>query len=431
MSDRLIIRLPQSELESSSTVDWRLYDAHDQTIDSGHSTINELEQSMLDYSEDVEVSVLVPAETVLLIQFTIPTRQLRQVKQALPFKVEEFIAEDIENVHIATPQPLKLVDGLVDVVVVQHQRLINWLDILLSHKLPPKNIVVDVLCLPFENNSWTLLIDNDRILIRSAELSGMVVAVDDIELILEGLLGQAQSQTTAIMPRLNIISSATQANSQELSTRLATYIRETFPPYEIKESQYHEEITDVLAASVNANVVNNINLLQGGYSVNKHNESGWQQWKVAASIASLGLLSYLLLTLAGGWYFSSQAKHYDQQAVALYKELFPTIRRIVNPKKQMENYLRQTVSTNNSEFLAVLAETAKQLGNPESGQELTVQQLRFDNQRGDLQFEVKSKSLDQLDQLKQRLADAGLSVDINSATEQDNAVMGRIVVRGM
>ncbi len=97
----------------------------------------------------------------------------------------------------------------------------------------------------------------------------------------------------------------------------------------------------------------------------------------------------------------------------------------------MQNYLRISGTSTNTAFLALLAETAKQLGNQDSDLALTVNQLRFDSERGDLQFEVQSQSLDQLDQLKQQLANAGLQVDISSATEQDNIVMGRIVVRSL
>ncbi len=435
MKDRVVIRLPQAELTSSTAVEWIMFDRLGQRIDSDVSNIDQLAERIPNLGDDADVTAIIPDEFVLLTQVSIPSTQMRQIKQALPFMVEELIADDIEDVHIAITEQFDPSQKIVNAAVVQHTLLINWLDVLLSHGISASCIAIDSLCLPFDPNTWTLLADGDRLLIRTDEYAGMAIAAEDFELVFNGLMEQLhvdnESSHIVIKPQFNIVSSAQQQSDQALCSTLVAYLQDNYPDHDVKESFYQESLTEIISTAWFNQPAKGINLLQGGYSVSENNVNSWQRWKLTASIAAVGIISYLLLTLGSGWYFSSQAKHYEQQSVTLYKQLFPNERRIVSPKKQMQNYLRISGTSTNTAFLALLAETAKQLGNQDSDLALSVNQLRFDSERGDLQFEVQSQSLDQLDQLKQQLANAGLQVDISSATEQDNIVMGRIVVRSL
>ena len=207
-------------------------------------------------------------------------------------------------------------------------------------------------------------------------------------------------------------------------------MRQNHQNCEIKVNAYHESITEILASGYSDNrLADRLNLLQGGYAVSRSGDSNWRNWRTLGSVAVIGLLAYLLLVVGSGWYFDNKADSLDAEAVTLYKQLFPNERRIVSPKKQMQNHLRMSGAGTNSYFLPILASLAATLAGDSSEMKLTVDQLRFDATSGELQFQVRSSSIEQLDQLKRELAEIGLEVDINSATEQDDYVMGRLVVR--
>ena len=119
----------------------------------------------------------------------------------------------------------------------------------------------------------------------------------------------------------------------------------------------------------------------------------------------------------------------DAEAVLLYQQLFPNERRIVSPKKQMQNHIRLSGGGKNSDFLPILASLASTLAADSDELKLIVDQLRFDGGSGELQIQLRSSSIEKLEQLKRKLEGIGLEADINSAAEQDDYVMGRLVVR--
>lgn len=427
MSEQLVIRLAETGLNAEQQVDWGLYTAGGQLMDSGSSTLPSIYSQLVQHHSGVSIRVIVPGESVLLTSASVPSRQLRQIKQALPFMVEEIIADDIESVHIAIPSPLNVESALVDVAIVSHRVMVDWLDELYSNQLSPDQLLVDMLCVPHRSASVSLLIDGPNILLRTGDHSGLVLQYDDFQLLFADILAKLTLPSDmSIKPGLNVLYSRDNAPQAD---PVLTYLRDQFGDHDIKAQQYDESVFELIASASCQTQNQQLNLLQGGYAVKNLQNNHWQQWRIAASIAVIGIVSYLLVNLSAGWYFQSEATRIDRQSVALYKELFPNERRVVSPKKQMENHLRSMGVSGNGHFLQLLAETAGQFSAQDDPSALLVEALRFDSGRGDLQFQVQSPSIERLDQLKQLLAQQGLSVEINSATEQDDYIVGRFVVR--
>jgi general secretion pathway protein L len=427
MSEQLVIRLAETGLNSDQQVDWSLYSAAGQKLHHGHSALVDLAGEAAELSAQFEITVIVPGESILLTTALVPSKQLRQIKQALPFMVEELIADDIDSVHIALPTQIDTSGNIIPVAIVSHRVIVDWLDELHSNRLSPAKIVSDVLCLPLQQNTITLLLDQHNVLIRSGDYAGMVVQLDDFKLVFGGLLNDLHP-VGSVAPRcaINLLYSSQQDTSS--AEQLTAQLRSHHPDFEIKASQYDDSAFDIIANAAVMPSASVINLLQGGYAVDKPHSNHWQRWRLAASVAAIGVAIYLFTALSAGWYFEQQADRLDQNAISLYKQLFPNERRIVSPKKQMQNHLRLQGGGSNSHFLQLLADTAQQLSANEPRQ-LLVEALRFDSSLGDLVFQVQSPSIENLDKIKQQLAQHGLAVDINSATEQDDHVVGRFAVR--
>lgn len=435
MKYSLVIRLPQAQIDHNTLVEWLLFDEQLQKTDGTVTVLSDIADAVAEHIEQYDVYVIAPAEDVLLTRVSIPSNQLKQVKQALPFMVEESLACDIETVHLALAENLDLNGGHIDVAVVAHSVLIHWLDMLHSNNLSPRAITVDVLCVPRDELSWSLVVDKQRLLIRTADDAGAACEITDIEMILSAMLRQCSSdidQSGDIKPSIKLIDTRHAERASSLMVKVADYIHNNFPEFEVKQTQYQEESSELLACHYLREFDSTLNLLQGGYRVRSNTDTGFKRWSLVASIAAIGVASYLLVSLASGFYFSQQAKQLDSEAIALYKQLFPNEQRIVSPKKQMQNHLRLMGTSGGTEgFMPLVAQTAKQFAGASANEQLAVQQLRFDSDRNDLQLEVQGQSIEQLDQFKQLLADSGLSVDISSATEQDNRVVGRLIVRKM
>jgi general secretion pathway protein L len=432
MKDTLVIRLLQCDLDQDSLVEWVLFDEQQQKIDGTTTSLSELSGVADEQSDDYQVLVMVAVEDVLLTKISIPSTQMKQVKQALPFMVEEHLACEIENVHLVLPSPLDLSRGSIDVGVVQHSVLIHWLDLLHSNDLSPTGIAVDALCVPRDENAWSLIVDKNRLIFRTAETAGFASELGELEMMIRSVVKQFENSGESIRPKINLIETRGGEVDQKLIPNIVNFIHNNYPDFEVTQTQYQEDCKELFAGVYLQDYSRTLNLLQGGYRINAGSQNNWQRWSVAASVAGVGLVAYLLITLASGFYFTQQAETLDRDAVALYKRLFPNERRVVSPKKQMQNHLNNiSGGAGGGGFLPLIAQTATQFGSTKEKGKLAVQQLRFDSDRNDLQLEIQSQTIEQLDQFKQLLADSGLSVDINSATEQDNFVVGRLIVREM
>ncbi len=430
MNDQLVIRISDTQLHGDSALEWVLYDEAGHFVSSGTDELPEIKHSAQTASEAFSVSLVAPATACLITTTQIPSRNNKQVRQALPFMVEELIADDIETVHIAIPRKLPVDNQRVDCVVVSHRLLIDWLDQFHSNDLSPDHLYVDALCIPFTNNSISIFVDDDQLLIRSMDYSAIAIPAMEFTNLFTGFLAQHEHANDPLLhPGINLVYSGGDEKGKSIVDQLWEYLSTEFSDYECKKTRYEESPTAILAGNIVHAHSPLLNVLQGGYAVSKKSQTPWQQWRIAASLAGVGLIAYLALALSSGYYFSSQAKQMDATAVSIYKQLFPNERRVVSPQKQMQNHLRLANVSANAHFLELLAETSVHMGGESAT--LQVEQLRFDSDKGGLQFQVQSPSIEQLDILKQQLAQAGMAVDINSAIEQDKHVLGRFVVRNL
>ena len=444
MNNQLVIRLREIELTLSSEVDWGLFDGDGQHLCSSSSPLAQLRLDANNVIDEFSIVVIVPGEAINLLSPSFPSRQLKQIKQALPFMVEEMIADEIENVHIALPDQFDGADGVVDLAVVSHAVLINWLDILHSVKLSPTRIISDVLCIPFHAGQLSLLLDDKRVMMRSGQHSGLVLPIEDFGFLFASWMEQHSKQdAVSAKPVINIAYSSQSNNGSSASSddrlvdtnghvepEVVAFVRQHHQGCEIKVTAYHEPIAEILVSSYsNERLERQLNLLQGGYAVSAAGKNDWSNWRSVISVVAIGLLSYLLLMAGSGWYFNGKGNSLDAEAVLLYQQLFPNERRIVSPKKQMQNHIRLSGGGKNSDFLPILASLASTLAADSDELKLIVDQLRFDGGSGELQIQLRSSSIEKLDQLKRNLEGIGWEVDINSAAEQDDYVMGRLVMR--
>ncbi|MET0379154.1 MAG: type II secretion system protein GspL, partial [Spongiibacteraceae bacterium] len=188
---------------------------------------------------------------------------------------------------------------------------------------------------------------------------------------------------------------------------------------------FAETSAEVLAATAVRQREQMINLLQGGYRVQRRSQDG-PVWRRAASIAAIGLTLYAALAGGGGFYFSWRAQQVETQTFTLYRELFPAERRVVSPRKQMANHLRGSGQPVAESLLPLLAKAATGFG---SDANTHIDELRFNQQQNNLQVQLRTSSLEVLEQIKKRLDASGLSAEIGSAQEQGGSTVGRMQIR--
>lgn len=424
MKPQLVLQLPGAALDANTPVAWSVFDEDGRLQASGRAALASVRAEADVYFRGGETLVLVPGEYVLLLHVRLPTRQLRHIKQALPYMVEEMIADNIEDVHLAMPGGRLDWDEGVPVAVVRHHLLIDWLDQLYHCGLQPDFLGPDVLAVPWREQVRQYFVapapnGGTRILFRNGVYSGQVIAPHNLPV----LLAASADAGALVALRRDVISGG--EDSAQVLPAISETFRQTLGA-DVDVAPFAESTTEVLAASAVRERGQMLNLLQGGYRVQRRGVSGGQWQRRAAMIAAVGLLGYALLAAGSGLYFSWRAQQLEQQSVALYRQLFPGERRIISPKKQMANHLRDSGQVVTESLLPLLAKAANGFA---ADPATRIDELRFNQQQKNLHVQLRAPSLDALELIKKQLQGNGLEAEIGSASTQGAVTVGRMQIR--
>jgi len=420
MKPQLVLLIPSAELNDDTDVFWCVFNSAAEIQGSGHSVLASLQQALAGLFAGGETLVLVPGELVRLAAVQIPSRQLRQIKQALPYMVEEMIADNIEDVHLAIPDGKPGERDEIPVAVVRHSLLIDWLDQLYQHGVRADFLGPDSLAAPWNENGHSFFVWDDRFIYRDAAFNAQAMFRPQLPAFLSLLKEQQASDLIAAVPRYTVYGGVdNQADLQDVASAVRGVLGT-----EVTVTAYEERGEEVLAAAALRQRDQMINLLQGGYRV-QQNPQGEQRWWRVALAAGIGLVAYGVITAASGMWLSWRSQQVEQQTFALYHQLFPQEKRVVNPKRQMLTHLRSQGAVSGGGPLPLLAKAAQAL----HGNNVHLDELHYRQQQNDLQVQLRTSSLEDLDKIKQALAGAGLGVQINSAVQQGADTLGRMSIR--
>lgn len=362
------------------------------------------------------VVAFVPGTEVTLTRVAIPSHNRRRILQALPYALEERLAEDIEILHFAAGQ--RGTDGELAVAVVARERMDDWTTALQAAQIQPDVLIPEPLAVPHEPEGWSILVAPDISLVRTGPQAGFAAETETLDTVLAIALQEQQTPPA----KVRIINCAEDKDLQPLQDALAAagaaFVLEPCA----------NGILHCLAGGYSDQQA--LNLLQGDYSRREQIGKLWRPWRPAAAL----LLTWLLLQGATDIMEYRQIKQESgmlaQRIEQTFREAFPETRRIVDPKVQMERGLAELNSKfggGAGSFLGLLERTGGVLRDT-PGLQLNGASYRD----GYLDLDLQVNDLQVLDQLKQRLSGVdGIQAEIQSATANDNKVRSRLRIRSM
>jgi general secretion pathway protein L len=334
------------------------------------------------------VTLVLPAEVCSYFAVNLPTRKARWISQALAYAVEELLAESVDDLHLTHGDALE--DGRRRVIAIRRQLLADWLEGLQALGLTIVAIHVDADLLP-RDGTQLLFIDGRALLGGSPEAR---LAFDSSQ-----------------WPHL-----AAQCPAPRHGHGTHAEAPEPLDDYQQLDDPYRFLASGRVGA---------LNLAQGDFTVQAAG-SGLGQWKPVLVVLVLVLAVQLVFNLVQAWSLDSQAERYAEASRALYTELFPDDRRIVNLRAQFDEHIGQSSGTS-AEFMRLLDEVALAMA---EGIPVSISQLDFNEARGDLALQVRASDFAALEQLRQRLGETGESVQLGSASRDGDAVSARVVIGG-
>ncbi len=114
--------------------------------------------------------VLIPASDCAFHSLTLPAGLRKSPLQVAPFLLEEQLADDVEATHFAL---LHRQQAQCEIVAVQRQKMRDWLARCESLSLRPLALTPDVLALPWHPPAWSAVQVDEQWLIRHQPWGGM------------------------------------------------------------------------------------------------------------------------------------------------------------------------------------------------------------------------------------------------------------------
>jgi general secretion pathway protein L len=354
------------------------------------------------------VVALVAGTDVLLTRAELPGANRRRMLQALPYALEERLAGDVEQLHFAAGG--RESDNRLPVAVVARERMNAWCDALQRAGLHPQLLISELQALPWEADGWTVLLSPERALVRTGPAAGFAIEPDN-------LLPLARLALRERIPASARLLESPGCDAAALCTLLE----------QSGVSVHTEPAGDspLGAAPTQPAVPGAIDLLQGEYSRREQLGRRWRPWVPAAALLLVWLGVQAGITATEYRRLAAENEALAAATERVFRDAFPEVRRIVNPRVQMERGIEELAKHQAGGGFLELFEAAGGALAKIPG--LQIQGVAYRD--GQLDLDVSLGDLQILDRLKQQLDLEGLAVEIQSASAGEGGVRSRMRLR--
>ena len=387
--------------EQSILLHWRLIG--DSSVEAGISSLQEflfLKNDHVNWPESPEDLVaIIPSDEVLLLGCEVPGRTAGTVKKALPYALEEFVAGDIEDVHIAHE---KIRPGQsVKCALINKQQLRQWQDCFTRANISPGNMISEGQLLTADAKACTLVFGELEVMIATNEESASVARSEVLSLISNMEL----EKVVCVGGKL------TDIEVSQLDAGL------------VVENDQRDGL-EYLVSRFNGPSL--INLLQGEYKV-----TASANGRTRALFGIFGLLGlWLVVAMVSfgveGYWAETKANELSADAASLYKEYFPNDSVPVSQGQLARRFKaklggQSAKAENYLSFIDLLSRVSGGITGADK-----IQSLRFNHQRMELTFEILLPSFNELDPLKERASTQGVLLKVTNADKDGDGVRARL-----
>jgi general secretion pathway protein L len=351
-------------------------------------------------AEAGRVVVLVPAADVLLLDAPALSRQRAQLAKAVPFAIEEQLAQPVEDLHFALAAAVG--GERIGVAVVARTTMQRWLGALHDAGVRADAMLPDSLALPVGG----MLVERHHATLRFApyRAAGLELAMvpEWLALCGEGVLPALEVFDTREAPRLAL---------------------------PVPTAAYHERRRDplvLLASGVVADPA--INLLQGEFAAGHRQAPVARWWRIAAMLAGAALLLGFGHALFERSVLARESDRLDATMRDLLDENFPEMDKVAGEPAALMRSAMQRLGGGQvgGGALHLLSQVAPIIGGTTR---ITTRGIEFRN--GTLELALTAPDVPTLDSVRERLATVpGLKVEVTAANPTANGVDGRLRIAG-
>jgi len=354
------------------------------------------------YCRGASVVVMVPAEEVFITQIALPGKNRKKLIKAVPYAVEDQIVDDIETLHFAmSPAPQ---DGKYIVAAVERRLIEYWDNSLKASGIHAETMIPDVLALLDSKQSWSVLLEPRRALVRTPE--GIISSdIENLPLMLNNLLTQTKEKPDEVT-----VYDCSQANHMTTLRALCSDIE--FTLVDCPDGAF-----SVFARHYDPR--NSVNLLQGEFNRQLGIGRHVKPWIPAAGLFAVWIGWQLVVNVSAMIDLDSRSEELTVQMQNVYKSAFRGAKKppLGYERSSMEskiNLLLEKQGQAKGGLQEMLVKTAPILKNVKG---VVIDGLRYSNGKLDIDLTVKGSA--DVDPLAKKIKQqTGWEVKSNASTSK-------------
>ena len=420
MARHVIIHLPDLEADRAR---WALAEEGGGLVGAPASgTLEEAAAAV----EGRRATLVVPGDDVLLAEASVPGGSAARAQQAIPFALEEQLADDVDELHFALGA--RVGGDVWPVAVLGRETMDRVVARCAAAGLRPGEVVPEPLALPLvpgpgeaagrrgrgraaaaaaegsaAATSWTALLDGERAVVRLHRHRGFSGEAELVPLMLEGARRDLPEGAEATLSLHHVDPDATLAVPAGV------------------EVETHPCESPLALYALGLARTPRINLLQGDYSPKQRFDRAWKPWRWSAALAAC----LALVLLGGRWLdyrrLAEREARLDAAIAETFREALPGTR-LQSPRRQMESALAGIGAGGGGTFIDRTGQIAASLA---TQPQTTLRSIGYRDGRFDL--DLTTDALPTLDALKSELESRGsLAMTVQSANREDEGVRGRV-----
>jgi general secretion pathway protein L len=347
-------------------------------------------------SLDGPAVIFVPAEQIVMLQVDLPAQRRRDRLAALPWAVEDMLAEPVSALHLVLGP--EIAPRRYIVAVTRHSAMRGWRQTLDLVGVRRCRIVPDALGLPpAPDGSWSVAIDADRILARTGISTAFAM---------NSTLFNAAWETADRPP-------------------LVLYGDQSFPEQLLAGAiPLRTEIAGggpLERLMIDGASRPSVDLAQGVYA--PEGNAGLVALRRVAAILVAGLLAYTAIFAGDTAALVRLADRRAVDAARLHAEIIPPDRRSADVAGDIAALTRIAVAPH-SMFLPLMAKASAAL-HPFAG-EVSLRNLAFSGDDGALTFGLQIRDFAALQRVEAALVAAGIAVETGPAAASTGGVEAKV-----
>lgn len=333
---------------------------------------------------------------------TVPSDKPQHIRAAVPNLIEEGSASELDDLHIAFGN--RNAEGSVPVVSADSRLFATQLAALEHSGLVCERIFVDALLLPSQPDTVTLLIHDDRALLRWGMHHGGAINIEAVEPLLVSLINAIDCRRVQVL------------YSHEHSAEVDVFLENDLPALQQRytlmadKRAFEGSLLDFFAQCLQQSMPA-VDLRQGDFALPLDSGITWRRWRPVACVVGGLAAAQLVLFLSLGLYLQNEARTTHTAAEKLYRELFPNDRRVVDLQRQLQAQLGSLSGNEHKPFLELFGRLADEIQKSSGTPSIQLKAVTYDAVSGALQVDLTIGNVQALDNLQKRLA-AIAGVDI-------------------